>query len=401
LALLFCFNHRDKTTIRSDSVFFFWHVREYPCISSERNNCDHFIFLIIQEWKMNSCTNDLKSDETALTLHESWAEPYAIHVAWPGADEFKRYQFHGAPGWPFKTSARETTITGLQPDTTYRFYIAGMRHNDQWSENGPTLTIKTRSTTFPIWETEVTKTSFKLNWDADGKRVLVDVDGIQTTQSLPAYKVIQSLEPGQMVKCKLRLETESEWNDFTFTIPRDLPTPPTFLEAYDQSSDRVSLYWNSGGVDGGTPRYRIERDGKLLGIKDRPPYIDTTPQQGCSHVYSVQTMDDQSNLSEKITHTVDFDDFTAPTDPTNLSTSHLTLTLKWDESYDSAGQVFYDVDQDGDYLGTTKEVEFAITGLDSGQRYTFGVTAKDPSDNKSNRATVTYPAIGVPLKHQR
>ncbi|EPA98590.1 hypothetical protein PG5_09460 [Pseudomonas sp. G5(2012)] len=47
-------------------------------------------------------------------------------------------------------------------------------------------------------------------------------------------------------------------------------------------------------------------------------------------------MDDQFNLSEKTTVTVCFDDFTVPTDPANLSTSHLTLILKWDESFDSS-----------------------------------------------------------------
>lgn len=254
-----------------------------------------------------------------------------------------------------------------------------------------------------MWTTEISRTVIDLHWDGGDIGITLEMDG-RKVGDFNVFKKshrFMGLNPGQLYKLRGKLDNSDDWVDFDATTLRDKPTPPTFFEAYDQMPDQVSLFWNSGVVDGGTPRYRIESDGQLLDIKDRPPYIDTTPQQGRSHVYSVQTMDDQLNLSEKITVTVYFEDFTAPTDPTNLSTSHLTLILKWDESFDSSGKVFYDVDQEGEFLGTTKEKEFAITGLDTGQRYTFGVTAKDPSDNKSNRVTVAYPLAGIPFKHQQ
>ncbi|RAI62648.1 hypothetical protein DOZ80_30015 [Pseudomonas fluorescens] len=320
-------------------------------------------------------------------------------ASWDTSPEFDLYSLQdgGHKTILLSPTASQHTITGLQPGTQYYFYVRARRASDLgWTPVYQTTPVKTLSSTFPIWVAELTRTSLKLHWDSGGEIIVLQRDGYDGIDRHNPPVSYGGLTPGQLVKFRLRRKSSPEWNDYDVVTLRNAPTPPKFLDAYDQTSDRVSLYWDHGTVDGGQPRYRIERDGKLLEIKDRPPYTDTTPEQGRSHVYSVQTMDDQFNLSEKISITVRFGDFTAPTDPSNLSTSHLTLIVKWDESYDSSGEIFYDVDQDGEFLGTTKEEEFAVTGLETGKRYTFGVTAKDPTGNKSNRVTVTYPPIGIP-----
>jgi len=154
-----------------------------------------------------------------------------------------------------------------------------------------------------------------------------------------------------------------------------------------------------GAVSGGEPRYEIVRDGVLLDVVHKPLFRDTTPQQGRDHVYCIRTVDEKFNYSDALCVTVEFEDFTAPTDPSGVRTSNLAITVSWDESYDSSGDITYIVDQGiGNELGRTKELEFAVTGLELGKRYEFGVTATDKAGHESNRIIVHYPALGVPVK---
>lgn len=185
----------------------------------------------------------------------------------------------------------------------------------------------------------------------------------------------------------------------TRTAVRGIPVAPAFFEAFGQTSTEVSFYWDSGVVDGGRLGYEIKRDGELLDTPSGPPYRDTTPLQGRDHVYCIRTVDDEFYKSEPHCITVSFPDYTAPTDPSNLRTSNLSLIVSWDPSYDSSGRVTYIVDRGiGHELGRTKETEFAVTGLESGQRYEFGVTAIDEAGHQSARVIVHYPALGIPVK---
>ncbi|MFS2198660.1 fibronectin type III domain-containing protein [Pseudomonas sp. Pseusp3] len=185
------------------------------------------------------------------------------------------------------------------------------------------------------------------------------------------------------------------------TAVREVPVAPTFFEAFGQTPTEVSFYWDAGVVDGGQPGYEIRRDGVLLDTPSRPPYTDKNPQQGKDHVYCIRTFDDEFYFSEPHCITVPIKDETAPTAPTNLRTSNLGLILSWEESYDSSGDITYTIDQgQGTQLGTTKETEFAITGLQPGQRYEFGVTASDKTGHKSERVTIQYPALGVSLQRK-
>jgi hypothetical protein len=179
------------------------------------------------------------------------------------------------------------------------------------------------------------------------------------------------------------------------TAVRVLPIAPDFFEAFGQTPTAVSLYWNVGVVEGGRIGYEIRRDGGLLETPESPPYTDTNPQQGRDHVYCIRTFDDEFYFSEPHCITVNFPDFTAPTDPSNLSVSDISLVLRWLASYDSSEKITYTVDQNGIELGTTKETVFAITGLLSGPQYEFGVTAVDEAGNRSNRIIIQYPVVGI------
>lgn len=179
------------------------------------------------------------------------------------------------------------------------------------------------------------------------------------------------------------------------------PTPPTYFKPFNQTASQVSFYWYGGQVETGQPRYELRRDGLLLEVPSQPPYTDTGPQQGREHVYCIRTYDESFRYSEPVCVKVSFADFTPPTDPSNLRTTELGLTLTWEPSYDSSGNITYIVEQDGIESGRTKETEFAVTGLEPGKRYTFSVRAVDGSGHESDRVSVHYPALGIPLQGKR
>lgn len=196
-------------------------------------------------------------------------------------------------------------------------------------------------------------------------------------------------------------QTKSFMLNFS-TLDRKKPTPVDYLDYYDLKPGSVSFFWHGGTVDGGTAKYEIKRDAVLLDTPLSPPYIDTTPAEGRNHTYCIRTFDDELSFSDPVCVEVYFEDLTKPTDPTNLVTSSLALTLSWEESYDSSGTIRYLIDQGiGNDLGTTVETQFAVDHLEADKRYEFGVTAEDPTGNKSNRVMVHYPPLGVPFKGKR
>ena len=254
----------------------------------------------------------------------------------------------------------------------------------------------------------VTSTSMKISWEARSDIVVyfLDRDPISSNKYYqgPGNTVtLSELKPN--TEYKFILAGQKDPNNRTFPTRFTVRTsarvvsPPTFFTAYDQTASEVSFFWSPGGVEFGEPRYDIRRDGNLLEVSSQPPYIDTSPQQGRDHVYCIRTMDGEFNYSEPVCVNVSFPDFTAPTDPSNLRTGNLGLTLSWDESYDSSGDVTYIVDQGLDSeMGRTKETEFAVTGLELGKRYEFGVRATDKTGHLSDRVIVHYPALGIPVK---
>ncbi len=177
------------------------------------------------------------------------------------------------------------------------------------------------------------------------------------------------------------------------------PIAPSFFAEYGQTDTQVSFFWNDGVVEIGRPRYELRRDGQLLDTPSAPPYTDTSPEQGRTHQYCIRTFDEQFHFSDPTCIEVTFRDFTDPTKPTDLRISNVGAIISWDPSYDSSGDITYHVDQGvGVELGTTKETQFAVTDLETGVRYTFGVRAVDATGNSSDRETIQYHPIGISFK---
>jgi len=79
-------------------------------------------------------------------------------------------------------------------------------------------------------------------------------------------------------------------------------------------------------------------------------------------------------------------DTEAPTAPSNLTASNITMTsidLDWNASTDNVGVTEYDVYQNGSLIVSTGNTYYAVTGLNSGASYSYYVIAKDAVENES------------------
>ena len=185
------------------------------------------------------------------------------------------------------------------------------------------------------------------------------------------------------------------------TQPRKKPTPPPYLGKFEHTINSVLLHWGPGTVDDGKVLYRVRRDELVLEETEDTAYRDLTPEQGRTYVYSVCTLDDQYNESERTTLTLRFDDVTPPTEISDLRTTALSLQVLWEPAHDSSGRIKYHVYLDGDHKGTTEETAFSITEMETGKRYQICVEAEDASGNKSEQVCTSYPPIGIPLKRKQ
>jgi hypothetical protein len=299
------------------------------------------------------------------------------------------------------------SVSDLKSDTEYQFSIGGYKDHENNATEPAVFAFRTRSSIFPMWATAITRTRIVLHWDVTHSGITLEMNGVPVGD-FPAgirTRSFDGLEPNQTYRFRGKLFDATEWVELDVTTLRDRPTPPTYLGDFEHTIDSVMLHWGPGTVDGGGPvLYRVRRDEEILTADpgtEETYFWDLTPAQGRTYVYSVCTVDDDKNESDRVTRTLSFEDTTAPSEISNLRTTDLTLQVLWDPATDSSLRVKYNVYLNGDPKGTTEETAFSFTKLESGTRYRICVEAEDASGNKSQQICVSYPAIGIPLKHKQ
>ncbi|UPT20756.1 glycosyl hydrolase family 5 [Thermobifida alba] len=91
------------------------------------------------------------------------------------------------------------------------------------------------------------------------------------------------------------------------------------------------------------------------------------------------------------------EDTVPPTKPENLQVTNVTstsATLTWDASTDNVGVVGYELEMGYtdviQYLDSTTQTSYELTGLQPGRKYTFWVVAYDAAGNFSQSASVSF-----------
>jgi chitodextrinase len=166
------------------------------------------------------------------------------------------------------------------------------------------------------------------------------------------------------------------------------PSAPTGLSATSTSSG-TTLTWGASTDAGGTPRYEVLRDDRVVATVGSRTYTD--PITALPADYWVRAIDAAGNRSAStpVLHVAP-QDVQPPSQPRNLSVSGATsssLTLTWDASTDDTAVTAYRVWRDGAVVQTVTTPGWTDTGLAPSSTHTYAVDAGDAAGNWSAQST--------------
>ena len=185
------------------------------------------------------------------------------------------------------------------------------------------------------------------------------------------------------------------------------PTVPTGLVSSAIAITSCTLSWTASTDAVGVTGYDVFKDGVLYGATATTMINITGLAASTTYNFTVKAKDAAGNLSAASTGlavtTLVETDVTAPTIPTNLTSSAISIssfTLSWTASTDALGVTGYDVFKDGVSYGSSATNSINVTGLTPATTYNFTVKAKDAAGNISVASAglnVTTLAIVVPV----
>ncbi|NNF31566.1 MAG: DUF1028 domain-containing protein, partial [Flavobacteriaceae bacterium] len=167
------------------------------------------------------------------------------------------------------------------------------------------------------------------------------------------------------------------------------PTAPGNLTAANTTQTTTDLSWDPSTDNIGVTGYDILEGTTVIGTVSGTTFNVTGLTPATSYTFTVIAKDAAGNESApsnaaNVT-TLDPPDTEAPTSPTNLSASNITmfsLDLSWTASTDNVGVTGYDVYEGASVIGSTATTSFSVTGLSPATLYTFTVVAKDAAGNE-------------------
>ncbi len=176
------------------------------------------------------------------------------------------------------------------------------------------------------------------------------------------------------------------------------PTTPTGLSASAITPTSVILSWGAATDNVGVTGYRVYVNDTLVVSSSSTSVQITELLAGGTRSFTVAAFDAAGNVSApsaplSVT-TPALADTTAPTTPTGLAASALTLTsltLSWSSATDNVGGTGYRVYRDGTLVASPSGTSVSITGLSAGTLYSFTVSAFDAAGN------VSAPSAALPV----
>ncbi len=180
----------------------------------------------------------------------------------------------------------------------------------------------------------------------------------------------------------------------TFAVPdTSPPTTPTGLTASAFSSSRINLDWNASTDNVAVTGYRVYRNGTFLVAlgSSNTNFQDSGLAAATAYTYVVDAVDGAGNAS------------TISGSAAAITLAPTTATLQWDEV------LFPTLSGYRVYFGTASGIyqqapgaginvagnvtTLTVTGLSTGTRYFFAVTAYDASNNESSKSNEVFKDI--------
>ena len=242
--------------------------------------------------------------------------PVSVTLAWEVATDniaVKGYQV-----WRDNTLIGETSTAGfvdntLQSAGKYSYKVMTVDTAGNLSAASTALSVTTKDGTEPTTPTGLTAevltaTQIALVWELASDNVGVASyrilrNGVQTGTStqprftdtkavqntLYRYQVVALDAAGNISAPSAAVEATS--GDAT------APSAPSSLTAQVDTAHQVRLVWNAATDNNGVTKYRIVRDGRLLGMTALLAYTDATVQIGQSYTYTLKALDAAGNVS--------------------------------------------------------------------------------------------------------
>ncbi len=197
----------------------------------------------------------------------------------------------------------------------------------------------------------------------------------------------------------------------TTTTPSDTtdPTTPTSLAYSGVTENTANLTWNGSNdnfpLSGLKYKLYISISGNAYVFEKQVNHVGSAGSQqsttltglvpGRQQELYVIAEDAEGNQSSQ-SNIIDFTtpDNTAPTAPSNLTTSNITETtidLSWNASSDVSGVTLYKIYQNGSFIDDVNypNISYTATGLTQNTSYSFYVTALDTAGNVSANSNTT------------
>ena len=189
------------------------------------------------------------------------------------------------------------------------------------------------------------------------------------------------------------------------------PTAPTSLAA-TLLGGQVLLSWTASTDNVGVVNYEVYDGTTEMGSTPTAGYAINNPLPGKAFNFTVKALDsanNASNPSNAVAYTVpetpadqpptEPQDSTPPSAPSNLTAtvSGTQVTLSWNASTDNKGVVSYEIQHNGQKIGTSVSTSFLHNGT-ANATYNYTVLAYDAASNvsaPSGIVTLTIPAQTV------
>ena len=317
------------------------------------------------------------------------------------------------------TTTTSFTHSGLVPGTTHNYRVSAfdaVPNQSPWTDPPVSVTTPVPDSTAPSVPTGLTgkavsRTRIRLSWTASTDNVGVtgylvyDADtgstiATTTTTSFTHSGLVPGTTHNYRVSAFDAVPNHSPWTDppvSVKTLPLDTtaPSTPTEILASAVSSSQINLSWAASTDNVKVTRYIVRRDGVKIAAPVSTSYADTGLSAATTYSYTVAARDAAGNISpNSATASVTTGD--TPPPPSN------SAGLTWDSVTDPnlSGYRLYFGTAPGTYLQSVGQgtsvgnvTTYTMTGLASGSRYYFAVTAFDTLGIESDYSNEVFKDI--------